>query len=267
MKIRNIIYQVDAFTDKPFKGNPAGVMLCDRIISTDLMQNIAMELNLSETAFVIPEGDDFRIRYFTPVREVPLCGHVTLASAHIIYEIGLKKPSEILSFKAEGADLIINKNDGWINMNFPKYPLEKIHIPANFKELVGFEPTVTYSSLYNWIVAVAASESDIIQAKPLFGRLTDNGLGHLMITAKSNSPEIDFVLRCFAPIAGVNEDPVTGSAHCALTPYWGEKLDKTEMNSLQLSSRTGRLKVKLIGEDRVEISGKAITVFEAEFKI
>jgi phenazine biosynthesis protein PhzF family len=260
------VFQVDAFTDKPFKGNPAGVMIVSEDMSSDLMQNIALEMNLSETAFIIPQGTGFRIRYFTPTREVPLCGHATLASAHIIYELGLKQNHETINIKAEGADLTIEKENDWIVMNFPKYPIQKIDIHKDFKRLVGFEPVEMYSSIYDWKIAVAEKEKDILDATPDFDSLSKNGLGHLMISSKCDSKQADFVLRCFAPVSGINEDPVTGSAHCALTPLWSEKLGKVELTSLQLSKRTGQLKVKLNGE-RVEIKGKAITIFEAKMKI
>lgn len=265
--MEKIIYQVDAFTDEPFKGNPAGVMLCDKFPAVELMQHIAMEMNLSETAFVMPDGGGFQIRYFTPVREVPLCGHATLASAHMIYELGLKELHDTIGLKAKGAELTVCWDKGWLSMNFPAYPLKKINTPAVFKETVGFEPVETYSSSYDWIIAVADSKIAIEQAKPDFEKMRMNGLGHLMITAKSDSDKTDFVVRCFAPIFGVNEDPVTGSAHCALTPLWSEKLGKQEMNSLQLSKRTGKLNVKMAENDRVEIKGKAITVFKAKLKI
>ena len=265
--MEKIIYQVDAFTDKPFKGNPAGVMFSNEAMAPELMQNIAMEMNLSETAFIIPDGDNFQIRYFTPAKEVPLCGHATLASAHIIYELGMKKLHESIFFKAKGGDLIINWDEGWITMNFPEYPFKKIETPAGFKEIVGFEPIETHSSSYGWIIAVADSAVEIEQAKPDFEALLATEMGHLMITAKSDFENVDFVVRCFAPIAGINEDPVTGSAHCALTPLWSGKLEKTEMNSLQLSKRTGILKVKLADNNRVEIKGKAVTVFKAELNV
>jgi len=260
------IYQVDAFTAVPFKGNPAGVMLVDEHFSAERMQQLTMEMNLSESAFIIPNGNEFRIRYFTPNREVPLCGHATLASAHIIYELGLKKTNESILFKAEGGNLTITKEGDWIAMNFPEYPLTKIDVQADFKATVGFEPVEMYSSIYDWVIAVAASEADVLCAKPDFERMKTNGLGHLMITAKGEQPDRDFVLRVFAPLAGINEDPVTGSAHCALTPLWHQKTGKSEFNSYQLSKRTGRLKVKLL-DSRVEISGKAITVFQAELKV
>ena len=260
------IFQVDAFTDEPFKGNPAGVMIITEEVSSDWMQNVALEMNLSETAFIFPRENDFQIRYFTPTKEVPLCGHATLASAHIIYELGLKATNEIIKFEAEGADLTIKRETDWIIMNFPKYPIQKTDIHREFKRLVGFEPIEMYSSSYDWIIAIAKTESEILNSKPNFALLSERGLGHLMITSRSSSKQFDFVVRCFAPIAGINEDPVTGSAHCALTPLWSEKLGKLEFNSLQLSKRTGHLKVKL-NNDRVEIRGKALTVFEAKMKI
>lgn len=260
------IYQVDAFTDTPFKGNPAGVMLVDEHFPAEEMQQLAMEMNLSETAFIIPNENEFRIQYFTPTREVPLCGHATLASAHIIYELGLKKQNESITFKAEGANLTITKQGDWIAMNFPAYPLTKIDIPSEFKAIVGFEPVDMFSSIYDWVIAVAASEAQVLHAKPDFERMKTNGLGHLMITAQGEQPDRDFVLRCFAPTSGINEDPVTGSAHCALTPLWYEKTGKAGFNSYQLSKRTGRLKVKLLN-DRVEIKGQAITVFQAELRV
>ncbi|MDR2145391.1 MAG: PhzF family phenazine biosynthesis protein [Tannerella sp.] len=260
------IFQVDAFTDIPFKGNPAGVMIVTEEISSDWMQNIAMEMNLSETAFVFPRENDFQIRYFTPAQEVPLCGHATLASAHIIYELGLKAANETIKFRAKDDNLTIRKENDWIVMNFPKYQIYKMEIHNKYKDLVGFDPIEMYSSKYGWIIAVAEKESDIVSFKPDFAMLVENGLGHLMITSKCTSNRADFVVRCFAPIAGINEDPVTGSAHCALTPLWVEKLGKIELDSLQLSGRTGRLKVRLIG-DRVEIKGKALTIFDAKIKI
>jgi len=262
----NTIYQVDAFTSIPFKGNPAGVMIVNEHFPAEKMQQLAAEMNLSESAFIIPHGNGFNIRYFTPNREVPLCGHATLASAHMIYELGLKKANESIVFKAEGAELIMTKQGDWIAMNFPAYPLTKMDVPSDFKALIGFGPQEMYSSIYDWVIAVAASEAEVQNAKPDFERLKASGLGHLMITAAGEQPDRDFVLRVFAPLAGINEDPVTGSAHCALTPLWHAKTGKTEFNSYQLSKRTGRIKVKQLNE-RVEIKGQAITVFQAELRV
>lgn len=260
------IFQVDAFTDEPFKGNPAGVMILTEDAPTEWMQNVAAEMNLSETAFIIPGEKEYQIRYFTPTVEVPLCGHATLASSHIIYELGLKAKDETINLKAKGANLTIKRENDWIVMDFPEYPIEKIDIHKDFKQLVGFTPIEMYSSIYNWVIAVAENENEILNAKPDFDLLNKNGLGHLMITSENLSKQSDIVVRCFAPISGINEDPVTGSAHCALAPLWCEKLGKTELRSLQLSKRTGYIKVRL-NNNRVEIQGKALTVFEAKMKI
>ena len=261
----NIIYQVDAFTDEIFKGNPAGVMINDTMLTDTFMQNMAMEMNLSETAFVVPQNGIFKIRYFTPKAEIPVAGHPTLASAHVLYELGIVPSSEEIIFEANVATLKVKKENDFIVMNFPKFSIKKIEIISAFKSIVGFQPIEMYQSDYNWKIAVAENVGDITMASPEFSRMGKFGLGHLIITAKSNSENEDFVVRCFAPDLGVNEDPVTGSAHCALTPLWSKKLKKKKMKSLQLSKRTGKLLVKLIG-DRVEIKGKAITVFEAKMK-
>jgi len=261
-----LIYQIDAFTISAFKGNPAAVMIVDDTVTESWMQSIAAEMNLSETAFLIPQGVAFQIRFFTPTIEIPLCGHATLASAHLLYELGLKEPHEKILFHAKGGDLEISKEVDWIVMNFPAYPFQKIDMPTNFKSIVGFTPIETYSSSYGWIIAVADSEYEISTAAPNFESLSANGLGHLMITSTSNKPEIDFVVRCFAPNAGINEDPVTGSAQCALVPIWHLRTGVSAFNAVQLSKRTGVLKVKAI-QDRVEIKGQAITIFKAHLLI
>ncbi|WP_340202454.1 PhzF family phenazine biosynthesis isomerase [Ascidiimonas sp. W6] len=262
----NKIYHVDAFTKKPFKGNPAGVMIIDHSVTETWMQNMAAEMNLSETAFLLPSDTGFNIRYFTPTHEVPLCGHATLASAHIVYELGLTSKSKPILFKAKEANLSVERNNDALVMDFPKYPLTKIATPFQFKNMIGFEPLEVYASSYDWIIAVANDENEILSALPDFDLIKKSRLGHLMITAKSDEDEIDFVVRCFAPSLGIDEDPVTGSAHCALTPLWAEKLDKKDMHSLQLSKRTGRLQVGL-RDNRVQIMGHAVTIFEASLKI
>lgn len=264
--MRKKIYQVDAFTHEPFKGNPAGVMLVDSGVSEQWMQNMAAEMNLSETAFILPVGNDFHIRYFTPVREEPLCGHATLASAHILYQLGIKQVHETIFFKAQGGNLTVKKENGFIVMNFPEYSLTKIDIPDKFNEIVGFEPIETYASSYDWVLAIAKTEDEIRELTPRFSLMTPHGLGNLMVTAQSTHPDYDFIVRCFAPVSGIDEDPVTGSAHCALTPLWAQKLNKSEMKSKQVSKRSGELVVKLCN-NRVEIKGKAVTVFEAEIKV
>jgi PhzF family phenazine biosynthesis protein len=266
MTDNRIIYQVDAFTDIPFKGNPAGVMIVNKETPAGWMQNMALEMNLSETAFIVPLEAGFDIRYFTPTVEVPLCGHATLASAHILFEEGMVVSGRQLTLNAKAGKLLIRKEGDWIVMNFPVYSLTQIEVPGDFKNIVGFEPVEVWSSDDDWIIAIAGKEKDVYSARPDFNALTQKGLGHLMVTALSTGGNSDFVVRCFAPRSGINEDPVTGSAHCALTPLWHKKTGKLEMNSYQVSDRTGRLKVKLL-DNRVEISGQAVTVFKAELKI
>ncbi|GAO28072.1 PhzF family phenazine biosynthesis protein [Geofilum rubicundum] len=264
--INTTIFQVDAFTNRPFKGNPAGVMIVDETFSAESMQLIAMEMNLSETAFVQPQADHFKIRYFTPTVEVPLCGHATLSAAHILYETGMVAENATIRFKAQKAELSIVKEGDWIGMNFPKYQLKRLDIPENFKALTSVSPIEIWASDDNWVIAVVETEEEVRQAQPVFEAMVNNGLGELMITAKSQSAQAYFVVRCFAPASGINEDPVTGSAHCALTPLWAQKTGKTDMISHQVSRRSGLLKVKLMG-DRVGIKGQALTIFEATLKI
>ncbi len=260
------IYQVDAFCEEAFKGNPAGVVLLKAAVSVEFMQNIAMEMNLSETAFVIAQEKGFGIRYFTPTREVPLCGHATLASAHLLYELGVVEIAEKISFKAQEVTLEVRKDGDWIRMIFPQYPIEKIAIPENFKDIIGFSPIAMYRSADQWRIAIANDQEQITEAKPNFSIMESHDLGHLMITAKSALDAYDFVVRCFAPMSGIDEDPVTGSAHCALIPLWAQRLDKTVMISLQCSKRTGILEVELMDE-HVVIKGKAITIFEVDLKV
>lgn len=260
------IYQVDAFTDVPFKGNPAAIMILESEVADSWMQNIALEMNLSETAFVLKKDDFFEIRYFTPTIEIPLCGHATLASAHILFELGIVKSSDTIKFKAKEGFLSVKNRDGYIAMEFPEYNFQSIKIPNHFKELVGFQPSTMYKSDGNWVIAIANSQEEVRICEPKFQRLETFGLGHLIITAASSDSIIDFVVRCFVPESGINEDPVTGSAHCVLAPLWSGKLNKTDMISHQISKRGGRLLVAC-KDNSVEIKGKATTIFEGVLRI
>lgn len=264
--MKKTIYQVDAFAEETFKGNPAGVLILKEDLSPELMQNIAMEMNLSETAFVNIAKTPFSIRYFTPTVEIPLCGHATLASAHILYNEGFVAEQDAIAFRAPYGDLSITRNAKGIQMVFPKYQIDKTTTVSDFKDLVGFTPVDCYTSDGDWVIAVAANEEEIVKATPQFEGMIKNGLGHLMITAASERGGVDFVVRCFAPVSGINEDPVTGSAQCALVPVWNARTGKTEFNAEQISERTGQLFVKL-NDGKVEITGKAITVFKAEMNL
>ena len=265
-KMEKTIYQVGAFTEQAFKGNPAGVMILKENLSSKLMQKIASEMNLSETAFVNLSKKPFEIRYFSPTTEVPLCGHATLASAHILYENGLIDKTETINFKSKRGILNVANHLNEIKMIFPKYQVKEIKNIEKFEELIGFSPINTYLSVNDWTIAVAKNEKEIREAKPKFHKMTDNGIDHLIITALSERENIDFVLRCFVPMLGIDEDPVTGSAQCVVVPIWNLKTGKTEFKAEQISERTGKLKVKLI-DDKIEITGKATTFFKAEINI
>jgi len=264
--MENIIYQVDAFTSRAFKGNPAGVMICMEEPDSQFMQNIAMEMNLSETAFVTPANNEYSIRYFTPVNEVDLCGHATLSASHILYETGMAKPGSKIIFHSKAGKLIIVKKGSQIIMDFPVYNLKKIDIPSSFKDVTGLDALELYESDYDWKLVLVQSDKEVIQAEPRPDYLREAGLGELMVTAVSSNPQYDFVVRCFVPDLGIGEDPVTGSAHCALVPFWNMKTGKTWFKSFQASKRTGELELRLVN-NRVEIAGEAVTVMRAELMI
>lgn len=262
--MKNIIYHVDAFTSVHFKGNPAGVMISDKLPPVELMQNIAMEMNLSETAFVAPGGDHYTIRFYTPEAEIALCGHATLSASHILYELGLAEKE--IKFDSKVGRLDIRREGDLITMNFPQYGFRKIDIPESLVKAAGFRPAELYECDHNWKMALLDDQEEVKNANPDFQGINRAGFGDLIITAKSSTPGYDFVVRCFVPEKGINEDPVTGSAHCALTPFWSGKTGKQSFRSLQMSDRTGELFVRMVGE-RVEVSGRAITFSKAEMMI
>jgi PhzF family phenazine biosynthesis protein len=266
IKTHNIIFQVDAFTTISFKGNPAGVCLLDNEPPKEWMQNIAMEMNLSETAFVFPGKDCRSIRFYTPAAEINLCGHATLSASHIFYERGIVKDSEEIRFSSKAGELRIKKQADWITMNFPSYPVEKMNIPSAFEKLTGIGPVELYRTAHGWSLALLKNESEVRNLRPNYSNMKDSEFGDLIVTAPSSDPEFDFCVRCFAPALGIDEDPVTGSAHCALVPFWNLKTGNTDFHSHQVSKRGGVLKVSLKG-DRVEISGQAKTIFKADLLV
>lgn len=261
MKIR--MYQVDAFTDKLFGGNPAAVCLPDKPLSEQLMQAIAAENNLAETAFVLPEGNDFSIRWFTPVAEVDLCGHATLASAHAIFSYCHYGRDEI-NFNSRRSGLLkVTKHGDELILNFPSDEIKMIEAPAELVRGLSAQPLETYMGKTD-IMAVLPSQTAVEQLMPDFAALSSLSCRGIIVTATGDG--IDFVSRFFAPQVGVNEDPVTGSAHTTLIPYWAKVLDKTDMNAVQLSQRRGYLRCRYLG-DRVEIAGKAVTYLAGEIEI
>ena len=249
----NKIYQVDAFTDKVFSGNPAAVCPLDRWLSDDLLRKIAMENNLSETAFYVKKGDQYEIRWFTPTIEVDLCGHATLASAYVLFNFEHHYQNEITFYSPRSGILTVRKDGDLITLNFPTDVYGKIDLfpalAAGFRE----KPLEAYKGKTDYML-VFDNEDEIRNMKPDFlaiGKLDSRGV---IVTARGRG--VDFVSRWFGPQTGVDEDPVTGSAHTTLTPYWSGILGKTELTAAQLSARTGYLECRLLG-DRVEISGKA----------
>ena len=259
------IYQIDAFTSQPFYGNPAAVCITDKKPSARLMQNIAMEMNLSETAFIYPGESCYMIRFYTPESEVPLCGHATLSSAHIMYETGIADKRQEIVFLSKSGKLRARFEKGWIVLNFPSFKVTPVSIPEQFIKITGIKPEELYhsDSGHGWTLALYKNEDEIRNLKPDFKAMKNSDFADLIVTSPSSDPLFDFCVRCFAPAVGINEDPVTGSAQCILVPFWHNKTGKIEFLSKQVSKRSGILKSFLRG-NRVEISGQARTIFKAE---
>jgi predicted PhzF superfamily epimerase YddE/YHI9 len=251
------IYQVDAFTSQPFAGNPAGVCLLDEAMDASWMQNVAREMNLSETAFLLPEEDGYRLRWFTPAVEVALCGHATLASAHILWETGRLGRDQIAHFYTLSGLLTAEHCGDEIELNFPATPPTQTVAPDGLVEALGVSPLYIGKSRFDYLVEVATPE-DVLTVEPKFAELHRLPVRGIMVTSQGVG-DFDFVSRFFAPAAGVNEDPVTGSAHCCLGPYWGQRLGKQEMLAYQASARGGILRV-ILADDRVILGGQAVTV-------
>jgi PhzF family phenazine biosynthesis protein len=263
MTTPKLIYQVDAFTSEPFKGNPAGVCILGKEMPEEWMQNVAAEMNLSETAFIVPANNEFQIRFFTPENEMPLCGHATLSSAHIMFETGAVGRDETILFNSKAGKLNVKFSDSWIIMDFPAYPLEPVPIPDEIGKIIGTRPVELYRTGHGWSFALLRNEDEVRNLNPDFRLMKNSEFGDLIVTAPSDDKSFDFCVRCFAPAVGIDEDPVTGSAHCSLVPFWNKKTGKKEFASHQISKRGGILKVAL-KDNRVEISGQAKTIFKAE---
>ncbi len=249
------IYQVDAFTDRLFTGNPAAVCPLDHWLEDYVMQQIALENNLSETAFLIPKDDAYAIRWFTPLAEVELCGHATLASAHVLFQHLSFKGNTIRLHSRFSGDLTVSRHDQLLTLDFPKDDLQPALPPEGLIEAIGKKPAEIWKGRTDYLLYYPAQE-DIEELKPNFSLLEKTEARGIIVTAPGY--ECDFVSRFFAPAVGVNEDPVTGSAHTSLTPYWAHRLNQLEFEAQQISARGGLLKCKLSG-DRVLISGQART--------
>ena len=258
------LLQIDAFTSEAFRGNPAAVCLLDREHEDAWMQSVAVEMNLSETAFLLPRDDGWSLRWFTPAVEVALCGHATLASAHALWEEGLLAPGEQARFHTKSGLLTADRAGELIELDFPATREERSDAPAGLLESLGVtNPVYVGRNKFDYLVEVA-SEDELRALNPDHKRLRTIPVRGVIVTSRSD--DYDFVSRFFAPGSGVDEDPVTGSAHCCLTPYWSAKLRKTEMTAFQASRRGGVIRVRLAG-DRVKLGGRAVTVLAGDLVV
>jgi len=260
------LFQIDAFADAPFTGNPAAVcLLDDATVDEPWMQNVAAEMNLSETAFVRRQGDDWSLRWFTPAVEVDLCGHATLATAHALLEEGLLAAGGTASFHTRSGVLSAKQDGELIELDFPAKIAEPSAPPEGLIEGLGTQPVRVSLNQFDYLVEMA-NEDDVRSLMPDFALLRRIPVRGVIVTSRASTPGFDFVSRFFAPGSGIDEDPVTGSAHCALAPYWAPRLGKTRFMAYQASPRGGVLRVTLDG-NRVRMAGRAVTVFRGDLRV
>ena len=254
------LFQVDAFTDQPFAGNPAAVCLLPEERDDEWMQAVAAEMNLSETAFLLEQDDGYRLRWFTPKIEVDLCGHATLASAHVLWAEGQVSLDQEIHFHTLSGLLKACRRGDLIELDFPSEPASQVDPPPGLLEALGVSAEYVGRNRFDYLVELD-SEKELRDMQPDFAMLGKIEVRGVIVTSRSASPEYDFVSRFFAPVAGIDEDPVTGSAHCCLGPYWQRQLGKDEMTAFQASARGGVVRVRVIG-DRVKLGGQAVTVMK-----
>lgn len=259
------IYQVDAFTTEAFGGNPAAVCILEEEKEDSWLQNLASEMNLSETAFLYSQEEGYNLRWFTPQTEIDLCGHATLASAHVLWETDRLEEEEIAKFQTHSGLLKAEKNAGWIELDFPAQTEEEVQPPAELIEALEVEPEYVGRSKFDYLIEVE-NEGIISDLSPNFSLLCQVETRGVIVTSRSKSDKYDFASRFFAPGIGVNEDPATGSSHCCLGPFWQKKLGKDELLACQLSDRGGSLKVE-VNNNRVHLGGKAATIFAGQLRV
>ena len=257
------IFQVDAFASRLFAGNPAAVMPLERFPADAVMQSLAAENNLAETAFLVPESGDFRLRWFTPAVEVPLCGHATLASAAVVMERLEPQRREVVFHSASGPLRVVRTDKGY-GMDFPVRPIERIPTPMAVTAALGVTPAEVYINPFNYLAVLERPDS-LRTLAPDLGAVARLDRSGVIVTAPGDEG-YDFVSRYFAPAKGIPEDPVTGSAHCSLTPYWARRLGRTEFRAFQASKRGGELGVRLLGE-RVGLEGSCVFYLEGTVEI
>jgi len=255
-----VCLQIDAFTDRPFTGNPAAVCFLDEPRGADWMQSVAAEMNLSETAFVVPEDGAFALRWFTPTIEVDLCGHATLASAHALWAEGVVDEDDPIGFETKSGTLTCTCDGDLIELDFPATLVEATEPPAGLLDALGVSPTYVGRSKFDTFI-LADSEDALRTLRPDVAALREMDMRGVIVTSETEDPQFDFISRYFAPGAGIDEDPVTGSAHCCLGPFWAERLGKTDMTGYQASARGGIVRVRM-ANDRVFLGGKAVTVLK-----
>jgi predicted PhzF superfamily epimerase YddE/YHI9 len=256
------IVHVDAFTATPFTGNPAAVCVLPEPRDAEWMQHVAGELNLSETAFLRPRPDGFDLRWFTPTVEVDLCGHATLASAHVLWESGRLPLAETARFHTRSGLLTAARDGEWIELDFPVNPEQAAAAPPGLVEGLGATPLYVGKSRFDYLVELDGEQA-VRDLRPDFGRLGTVTARGIIVTSRSATPGTDFVSRFFAPASGINEDPVTGSSHCCLVDFWSRRLERDRFVARQVSARGGLLKVRREG-DRVRLGGQAVTVMASE---
>lgn len=256
------LFQVDAFTDRPFAGNPAAVCMLEEPREDAWMQNVAREMNLSETAFLLQKDDGYSLRWFTPAVEVDLCGHATLASAHTLWEQGYLAAGVQARFHTRSGLLTAERDGSWIELNFPAKPEQPVASIPGLAEALGATPLYVGMSQFDALVEVE-SEAVVRDLQPDLTRLLDIPVRGIIVTSQASTPGYDFVSRFFGPRVGVPEDPVTGSAHCVLSPFWNKRLGRAELLGYQASARGGIVRVRLDGE-RVRLGGQAVTVLRGE---
>jgi PhzF family phenazine biosynthesis protein len=257
-----IITQVDAFTDKPFSGNPAGVCILKQPAEKEWMQKVALEMNLAETAFLYPQDDGYNLRWFTPAVEVDLCGHATLASAHVLWEEGPLPANQQARFYSRSGLLTAQRQGNWIELDFPALTQQPAVNPEKLIEALGARPTYTGLSSIGYLVELESEEA-VRNLKPNLNLIAAIPTGCIMVTSQASTPGFDFVSRYFAPGFGINEDPVTGSAHCCLGVYWSKRLGREEFLAYQVSARGGVVRVEVAGK-RVKLGGQAVTMLRGE---
>jgi PhzF family phenazine biosynthesis protein len=252
------LYQVDAFTDRPFAGNPAAVCLLPEPRDAGWMQDVAREMNLSETAFLHEQEDGWGLRWFTPAVEVELCGHATLASAHVLWETGRLAAGETARFHTLSGVLTATQQEGWIELDFPARTATEAEAPEGLVEALGAPSVFVGKTRYDYLVELRSEEA-VRSSSPDPRRLASLPVRGVIVTARAETAPFDIVSRFFAPGSGIDEDPVTGSAHCTLGPYWAPRLGKEEILAYQASARGGVVRVRVEGE-RVKLGGQAVTI-------